>query len=95
MLPVQWLTKASNNLATIIEYIAERNDIAASELQDDIERATSQLPRHPYLYRPGRVAGTREIVVHPNYLVVYRIRPAVIEIIAVLHSRQQYPAKSS
>lgn len=92
MLPVQWLITARNDLATIIEYIAERNDIAALALQEDIERATSQLPQHPYLYRPGRVAGTREIVVHPNYLVVYRIQPAVIEIVAVLHSRQQYPA---
>jgi len=91
MLPVQWLTKARNNLATIIEYIAERNDVAALELQEDIERAASQLPQHPYLYRPGRVAGTREIVVHPNYMIVYRIRPTVIEIVAVLHTRQQYP----
>ena len=78
-------------MATIIEYIAERNDIAALELLEDIERAASQLPQHPYLYRPGRVAGTREIVVHPNYLVVYRIQPTMIEIVAVLHSRQQYP----
>jgi len=93
MLPVQWLTKARNNLATIIEYIAERNDDAADELQDEIERAASQLPQHPYLYRPGRVAGTRELVVHPNYVIVYRIKPAVIEIVNVLHTRQQYPAR--
>ncbi len=93
MLTVQWLSKARANLATIIEYIAERNDVAASQLQDDIERATSQLPQHPYLYRPGRVGGTREIVVHPDYVVVYRIRPTVIDIITVLHSRQQYPDK--
>jgi plasmid stabilization system protein ParE len=46
-------------LATIIEYIAERNDVAASKRQDEIEHATSQLPQYPYLYRPGRVAGTR------------------------------------
>jgi toxin ParE1/3/4 len=78
-------------LATIIEYIAERNDVAALDLADDIERATSQLPQHPYLYRPGRVAGTREIVVHPNYPVVYRVQATVIEIVTVLHSRQQYP----
>ncbi len=94
MLPVQWLAKASSNLATIIDYISERNDTAAEELQDEIERAASQLPQHPYLYRPGRVAGTREIVVHPNYVVVYRVKPTVIEIINVLHSRQQYPARS-
>lgn len=92
MLPVQWLANASNNLSTIIEFIAERNETAAADLLDDIERAASQLPQHPYLYRPGRVAGTREIVAHPNYVVVYRIQPHVIEIIAVLHSRQQYPS---
>jgi len=91
MLPIQWLPQARNNLATIIEYIAERNELAALDLADDIERATSQLPQHPYLYRPGRVAGTREIVVHPNYLVVYRIQQTVIEIVTVVHSRQQYP----
>jgi addiction module RelE/StbE family toxin len=93
MLSVQWLTKARNNLATIIEYIAERNDEAAADLQDEIERAASQLPQHAYLYRRGRVAGTREIVVHPNYLVVYRIKPDVIEIVNVLHARQEYPKR--
>ena len=91
MLPVRWLPDASIKLATIIQYIAERNDVAASKLQDEIERATSQLPQHPYLYRPGRVAGTREIVVHHNYVVVYRVRPSVIEIVSVLHARQRYP----
>ena len=94
MLPIQWLAKASSNLATIINYISERNDTAAEELQDEIERAASQLPQHPYLYRLGRVAGTREIVVHPNYVVVYRVKPTVIEIVNVLHSRQQYPSRS-
>lgn len=94
MLPVHWLTKARNNLATILEYIAERNNAAASALQDDIERATAQLPQHPYLYRRGRVTGTRELVVHSHYLVVYRVRATAIEVVAVLHTRQQYPSIS-
>ncbi|CDG85808.1 type II toxin-antitoxin system RelE/ParE family toxin [Janthinobacterium agaricidamnosum] len=91
MLPVQWHPNARAKLAAILEYIAEHNDVAASALQADIERAASRLQQHPCLYRRGRVAGTREIVVHPHYVLVYRIRPSVIEIIAVLHSRQQYP----
>jgi plasmid stabilization system protein ParE len=45
----------------------------------------------PYLFRLGRVAGTREHVVHPNYIVAYQVGINVIDILRVLHSRQQYP----
>jgi toxin ParE1/3/4 len=91
MLPVVWRKKAAKNLITIIDYISEKNFSAADALYDEIEQATSQLPQHPYLYRHGRVAGTRELVVHPNYLVVYRVTTSEIEIVAILHSRQKYP----
>lgn len=43
------------------------------------------------MFRVGRVAGTREIVAHPNYIVVYRVLSDHIDVVAVLHSRQQYP----
>lgn len=45
----------------------------------------------PYLFRLGRVPGTREQVVHPNYIVVYQVGSDVIDILRILHSRQQYP----
>ncbi|NCN23821.1 MAG: type II toxin-antitoxin system RelE/ParE family toxin, partial [Gallionella sp.] len=86
MLPVLWRTKARSGLALITGYIAERNPIAAQRLKDAIEQSVSNLPQHPYLYRSGLVAGTREIVVHPNYVVVYRVTIFAIEIINVLHS---------
>lgn len=31
-------------------------------------------------YRPGRVDGTRECVVHPNYIVVYRVNERLCRI---------------
>ncbi|MDD5057526.1 MAG: type II toxin-antitoxin system RelE/ParE family toxin [Sideroxydans sp.] len=89
---VVWLETASQDLDQILGYIEERNLLAALDLQESIEYAASQLPFHPYLYRLGRVPGTRELVVHPNYLVIYRVTVSSIEIINVLHARQQYPA---
>lgn len=91
MLPVLWRAKARASLVQIIGYIANRNPIAAQRLRDAVEQAVSNLPQHPYLYRSGLIAGTREIVVHPNYVVVYRVTASSIEVIHILHSRQQYP----
>jgi len=91
MLPIRWRAKAQADLAAILEHIAAHNRQAALDLYDDIERIVFSLPTHPYLYRPGRIPGTREIVVHPNYVVVYIVDATAIEIISVMHSRQQYP----
>lgn len=91
MLPVLWRPEARADLKAILAYIAARNAPAASALNDAIAHATTLLPRHPYLYRRGRIAGTRELIAHPNYIVVYRVMAAAIEILSVLHSRQQYP----
>ena len=90
MLKIEWRLGARLRLAEILDYISDHNETAADALSDAIERAISFLPQHPHLYRPGRVAGTREIVVHPNYIVVYRVT-SIIEIVTVLHARQQYP----
>ena len=91
MLPILWRAEAQADLEAILAFIADRNPQAALNLYDDIERVVSQLPQHPYLYRPGRVSGTHELVAHPNYIVVYRVGVTSIEIVSVLHSRQQYP----
>lgn len=91
MLPILWRAEAQADFAAILEFIAGRNPQAALALYDEVERAVSRLPGHPYLYRLGRIPGTRELVVHPNYIVVYRVTATAIEIISILHSRQQYP----
>ncbi|MFC0134166.1 type II toxin-antitoxin system mRNA interferase toxin, RelE/StbE family [Massilia eurypsychrophila] len=91
MLPILWRPEAQSDLAAIFAYIARRNPQAATDLYSQIERLVSQLPQHPYLYRPGRVPSTRELIAHPNYIVVYRVAAAAIEIVSALHSRQKYP----
>lgn len=91
MLPVQWRTSAMEDVAAIVEFIAQRDERAAARLLDTIDEAVAALPEHPFLYRRGRVAGTRELIVGTNYIVVYCVGRDAIDVIAVLHARRQYP----
>ncbi|KAA3528121.1 MULTISPECIES: type II toxin-antitoxin system RelE/ParE family toxin [Pseudomonas syringae group] len=88
---VEWLPQALEALEEIAGYLAERNPYAAEQMQATLEAMVEALPLHPYIHRPGRVPGTREAVVHPNYLVVYRVGTERISILDVLHARQEYP----
>ncbi|WP_296236128.1 type II toxin-antitoxin system RelE/ParE family toxin [uncultured Pseudomonas sp.] len=89
---VEWLPQALEALEEIAGYLAERNPYAADQIQAAIEATAEALPQYPYIHRPGRVPGTREAVVHPNYLVVYRVGTERISIVDVLHARQEYPS---
>nr|WP_218179760.1 type II toxin-antitoxin system RelE/ParE family toxin [Pseudomonas gingeri] len=78
-------------MVEIIDFIDERNPLAAEALHSVILRTVEGLPSAPYLFRPGRVLGSRECVVHPNYLVVYQIGAECIDVLRVLHARREYP----
>lgn len=78
-------------MVEILDYIEQRNATAAQSLFSAIVQSAESLPLMPYLFRLGRVPGTREHVVHPNYIVIYQVGADVIDILRVLHSRQQYP----
>lgn len=86
-----WRATAVENLSKIVRFIAQRNPAAASHIKSLIEQSVLPTAEHPYLFRQGRVLGTREIVAHPNYIVVYRVMADRIEVITILHARQQYP----
>jgi toxin ParE1/3/4 len=86
-----WRAEGRAALRTIISYIAERNPAAAADLNDRIRACAERLSEHPFLYRTGRVRDTREALVHPNYVLIYRVTTDTIEIVDVLHSRRQYP----
>jgi len=86
-----WTDEALVDLATILSYIEQFNPLAAWTLRHTIESGVEQLPRTPLGFREGRVAGTREWVAHPNYIVVYRVGTTAIEVLRVLHARQEYP----
>jgi plasmid stabilization system protein ParE len=88
---VNWTPKARNRLQFYYEQIWGDSPTAADFVMDSIIAAASMIPAHPYIYREGRKPNTREMVVLPNYIVVYRIRPTQIDILNVIHSRKRYP----
>lgn len=91
MLRVVWRESALDDLDQIVVYIAQRDFDAAVRLQNLIESSAERLAEHPYMYRPVREIGTREAVVHPNYILVYRVDADTVEVVNVLHTRREYP----
>ena len=89
---VKWLQAALNNLNTEAEYIARDNLDPAERVVKAIVEATESLARHPSAGRPGRVTGTRELVIRGTpYVVPYRVRSGVVEIIRVFHGARKWP----
>ncbi|MEA3542939.1 MAG: type II toxin-antitoxin system RelE/ParE family toxin [Pseudomonadota bacterium] len=91
MLPLVWLDEALDDLESIIDFIEVQSPSAAERIGQAIRHSAAQLPYHPYMHRTGRVPSTREALVTPNYLIIYRVALDAIEILAVKHTRQQYP----
>ena len=86
-----WLPRARKQQHDAIEYIALDNPIAALG-------QTDMLLQQPKLGRPGRMKGTRELVIgRTPFIVVYRVRPraARIEVLHLLHGSQQWPPKGA
>jgi toxin ParE1/3/4 len=89
---ITWHRKARQDLRHLRAYIAEDNPQAAASVARSILQAVERLPENPAIGRPGRVMGTRELVVAGTpYLVPYRVMGDVIVILRVLHGAQQWP----
>jgi addiction module RelE/StbE family toxin len=91
-LRIQWTKRASENLDAIEQYIEKDNPIAAAKTALRILTAISLLQEHPELGRPGRVYGTRELVIPQSYYIVpYAIKGDKIQILRVFHTAMQWP----
>ena len=91
---VVWSPRAIEHLAHLRAYIARDNPKAANRIASTLVDAVERLAELPSLGRPGRVAGTRELVVSGTpYVIPYRVRGDRLEVIAVFHSRQKWPAR--
>jgi toxin ParE1/3/4 len=89
---VSWSARAREDIVQLVMHIAEENPDAAERIERRIYQATAHLAEQPSMGRPGRVDGTRELVIAgTSYIVPYRVRGHAVEIITVLHGAQQWP----
>ena len=88
-----WTSIALQDRRSIYDHIEAANPSAALALDTKFSDRASRLSRHPKLGRPGRVAGTRELVVHRNYIMIYDVMDDAVRVLRVLHAARQWPAK--
>ena len=93
---VRWLAKALRNLDDEAEYVSGDNPAAAEALLQRIHEAVSRLQANPAMGRPGRIHGTRELVVPGTpYIIPYRVEPQLnrVEILRVFHASRRPPTR--
>ncbi len=87
-----WTFEAIQDRLDIYDYIEADNPVAARHLDESFSDQASLLARYPVLGRTGRVPGTRELVVHDNYLLIYDVVDEVVRILNVVHVARLWPA---
>jgi len=91
---IKWLRTARKNLDDEAVYIAQDDAIGASQVVARVLEAVAQLAQQPGLGRPGRVPGTRELVVlKTRYLVPYVVQGDQVIILRVFHTSRRLPQR--
>lgn len=70
---VVWTPEALQDRIDVWDYIAADNPQAALRMDELFSDAAYRLAVHPKLGRPGRISGTRELIAHESYRLVYEI----------------------
>ena len=89
-----WSRRAIGHLVALRRRIQRDSEQTAAIVARRIVNAVDLLQTQPDMGRPGRIVGTRELVVPDTpYIIPYRVRQGRIELVAVFHGRQKWPAK--
>lgn len=87
-----WSPQSVEDRKQIYAFIFEYDRDAADKMDDLFNSQANRLLSFPEMGKPGRVPGTRELIVHKHYLLVYVHDVDAINIVTVLHASRQYPA---
>ena len=89
---LRWAQDAADDLEHIADYLFEHVPERAPELTRELYDAPATLLTFPHRARSGKKEGTRELILASlPYVVVYRIKSEVIEVLRILHGAQKWP----
>jgi toxin ParE1/3/4 len=89
---LRWTHEAANDLERIADYLVQNTPGRAQTLVQRIYDAAGSLLTLPHRGRPGKVKGTRELVLSAlPYVLVYVVREDVVVVLRILHGSQQWP----
>jgi addiction module RelE/StbE family toxin len=88
---VYWSRQAEQDRLEIWNYIAADNPAAAARVDQLFSEAVARLVAYPEMGRAGEVPGTRELIPHPSYRLVYEIEQEALWILALVHTARQWP----
>lgn len=86
-----WTNRAKRDLREIVSYIWADNPTAARKIRSRVETVAVYLKSQPFSGRKGAIAGTREIVPHPSYRIVYQMTDETVFILRIVHTARQWP----
>ena len=92
MRDIVWGRQAERDLEHTFGFVLQHHPGTARHLFDHIERLVARVRDHPQIGRPGRVPGTRELMVAGTaFIVVYRVAASQIDILAVIYAARRWP----
>jgi addiction module RelE/StbE family toxin len=88
---VIWTREAEQDRTDIWDFIATDSAIAAAKMDELFSTAAERLTDYPQLGKPGEISGTRELIPHENYRLVYEVDRHAIWVLALIHTSRCWP----
>jgi plasmid stabilization system protein ParE len=86
-------TAAETDRAHIIDHISQDSPLAAIQMDELFADAAARLANHPRLGKAGLIPGTRELIPHESYWLVYEVQGEKVWILALVNTARMWPAR--
>lgn len=88
-----WAAAAERDREEILDFIAQDNPLAAVAMDERFVAAVARLADHPLIGRTGLIPGTRELIPHESYRLVYEVQGDAVWILALVHTARMWPRR--